>query len=60
MFDITGHSDVQDASLTGEDVNVVDLGHVRRLPICLAHVSDGCHVFTERVLNRDFTGALSS
>ena len=28
LFDITGHSDIQDVSLTGEDVDVVELRHI--------------------------------
>ena len=60
LFKIAGHSDVENASLAGENVDVVDLGHVWRLLICYARVSDGCHFRTGSVPNRDSCGAMSS
>src|ERR1700756_2068356 len=44
MFNATSHSDIEDASLAGQDVNVVGLGHTARMPVYSALVSDGCHM----------------
>ena len=32
------------AALAGQDVDVVNLGHVRRMTVYRAVVSDGCHM----------------
>ena len=36
MFDVAGHSDVEDAPLAGEDVDVVELGHFLSMLVVVA------------------------
>ena len=43
LFDFAGHADVENAPLAGENVDVVDLGHIRRLMDWCGGVSDGGH-----------------
>ena len=54
LLDVAGHADVEDASLAGQNVDVVELGHDWRVRIGRGFVSDRCHVLGESVPNRDF------
>ena len=33
MLNATGDSDIEDTPLAGQDVDVIDLGHVPRMPV---------------------------
>jgi hypothetical protein len=54
LLNVAGHTDVEHAALAGEDVSVIDLGHIGSVSIRGYECCDGCHM--EAV---DFRGVLS-
>lgn len=58
VFDVAGHSDVEDAALAGENVDVIDLGHASRMSILVAEIGDGCHKTTDAVSKRNFADVI--
>ena len=59
MFDVAGHSDVEQAALAGEDVDVVNLGHFLSMLTIAGWDRDECHKSEMTVPEWNYETAMS-